>query len=85
MDYTNKKPYRTRLQKEEARRRARKENGRWVSDAPVSHHPTVYQNESRKAPVKVVVEVRHVRPLTPGERLKRLQALSTYYDEIMGL
>jgi len=40
-DYNNYKPYRTRAQKAEARRTARKcADGTWRSSAPVSHHKT---------------------------------------------
>jgi hypothetical protein len=34
----NGKPYRTKSQKLEAKDRARRHNGTWVSPAPVSHH-----------------------------------------------
>jgi hypothetical protein len=35
---TNRKPYRTALQKQDARDAAKKVDGAWVSSAPVSHH-----------------------------------------------
>lgn len=35
----NRKPYRTAAQKKEARANAKKVNGTYVSDAPVSRHP----------------------------------------------
>ena len=39
-DYNNYKPYRTKAQKELARKTAYKtEKGHWKSDAPVSKHP----------------------------------------------
>ncbi|MBO6542326.1 MAG: hypothetical protein JJ939_11575 [Alphaproteobacteria bacterium] len=34
----NRKPYRTKAQREVARLTARKVDGRWVSSAPVSYH-----------------------------------------------
>lgn len=37
-DMTNRKPYRTAAQKIEARNRANKVDGRWVTTAPVCHH-----------------------------------------------
>lgn len=37
-DFTNRKPYRTAAQKAEARRTARKVEGRWVSSAPITRH-----------------------------------------------
>lgn len=37
-DYKNYKPYRTKAQKIEARKTARKVNGTWRSNAPVSYH-----------------------------------------------
>lgn len=38
-DLNNRKPYRTKAQKAEARRTAKQVNGTWVSNAPVSYHP----------------------------------------------
>jgi hypothetical protein len=39
-DYNNYKPYRTKAQKEVARKTATKDvNGHWHSNAPVSFHP----------------------------------------------
>ena len=39
-DYNNRKPYRTKAQKELARKTAKKDaQGHWHSDAPVSYHP----------------------------------------------
>lgn len=38
IDNNNYKPFRTKAQKAEARRTARKINGTWVSNAPVSYH-----------------------------------------------
>ena len=35
----NRKPYRTKAQKKEAKATAIKVNGTWVSSAPVSRHP----------------------------------------------
>lgn len=35
----NGKPYRTKAQKAQARESARKVNGTWVSNAPVTFHP----------------------------------------------
>jgi hypothetical protein len=37
-DMTNRKPYRTAEQKAVARETAKKINGTWVSNAPVSYH-----------------------------------------------
>lgn len=38
-DMTNRKPYRTKAQKKEARSKARKDaDGAWRSSAPVSYH-----------------------------------------------
>lgn len=42
-DYNNYKPFRTYSQKAEARRTARKVNGTWISNAPVSTHPILQQ------------------------------------------
>jgi hypothetical protein len=39
IDRNNRKPYRTKAQKVEARRTAKKINGTWVSSAPKSYHP----------------------------------------------
>jgi hypothetical protein len=39
VDLTNRKPFRNEAQKEEARKKAVKVNGTWVSEAPVSFHP----------------------------------------------
>lgn len=42
MDYSNRKPFRTKAQKVEARRTAWKDTrGVWHSNAPVSIHPPV--------------------------------------------
>jgi hypothetical protein len=38
-DYLNRKPYRTSVQKAEAKRLARVVDGRWVSTASVTKHP----------------------------------------------
>ena len=48
-DYNNYKPYRTKAQKAEARRTARKVNGTWVSNAPVSYHKEKSKMNSNKA------------------------------------
>lgn len=40
-DMSNRKPYRTKKQKEVARDMAWRHNGTWVSSAPVSYHPPV--------------------------------------------
>lgn len=37
-DMKNKKPFRTAAQKQVARETAKKIDGRWVSNAPVSYH-----------------------------------------------
>ena len=37
-NYNNRKPYRTKEQKIEARRTAYKQNGTWKSNAPMSYH-----------------------------------------------
>jgi hypothetical protein len=39
LDLTNRKPFRTARQKEEARRTAEKVDGTWKSSAPKSFHP----------------------------------------------
>jgi hypothetical protein len=58
----NLKPYRTKAQKAEARRTARKDaDGAWRSDAPFSIHGQPgewYWDESHKVPVR---EPRHVQ------------------------
>ena len=58
----NLKPYRTKAQKAEARRTARKgKDGAWRSDAPFTIHGEAgewFWDESHKAPVR---EPKHVR------------------------
>ena len=48
-DYTNRKPYRTKAQKELARKTAYKAaDGTWRSTAPVSYHPRADKDNKDK-------------------------------------